>query len=123
MTRFERELSGALGTYWKNSAERELEEIRNDLATGKITIDENGVARNCIGRVLMSDMLEKLTYVTDEVDTEATQAARDVEVTKSLEEYRRNAKPATSEELAEMQAAFGEGQTVVNILTGERYSL
>lgn len=123
MTRFERELSGALGTYWKNSAERELEEIRNDLATGKITIDENGVARNCIGRVLMSDMLEKLTYVTDEVDTEATQAARDVEVTKSLEEYRRNAKPATSEELAEMQAAFGEGQTVVNILTGQRFSL
>ena len=123
MTRFERELSGALGTYWKNSAERELEETRNDLATGKITIDENGVARNCIGRVLMSDMLEKLTYVTDEVDTEATQAARDVEVTKSLEEYRRNAKPATSEELAEMQAAFGEGQTVVNILTGQRFSL
>ena len=123
MTRFERELSGALGTYWKNSAEMELEEIRNDLATGKITIDENGVARNCIGRVLMSDMLEKLTYVTDEVDTEATQAARDVEVTKSLEEYRRNAKPATSEELAEMQAAFGEGQTVVNILTGQRFSL
>lgn len=123
MTRFERELSGALGTYWKNSAEKELEEIRNDLATGKITIDENGVARNCIGRVLMSDMLEKLTYVTDEVDTEATQAARDVEVTKSLEEYRRNAKPATSEELAEMRAAFGEGQTVVNILTGQRFSL
>lgn len=123
MTRFERELSGALGTYWKNSAEKELEEIRNDLATGKITIDENGVARNCIGRVLMSDMLEKLTYVTDEVDTEATQAARDVEVTKSLEEYRRNAKPATSEELAKMRAAFGEGQTVVNILTGQRFSL
>ena len=46
MTRFERELSGALGAYWKNSAEKELEEIRKDLAEGKITIDENGVARN-----------------------------------------------------------------------------
>jgi len=123
MTRFERELSGALGTYWKNSAEKELEEIRNDLAAGKITIDEQGVARNCIGRVLMSDMLEKLTYVTDKVDTEATQAAREAEVAKSLADYRRNAKPATGEELAEMRAAFGEGQTVVNILTGERCSL
>ena len=93
MTRFERELSGALGAYWKNSAEKELEEIRKDLEAGKITIDENGVARNCIGRVLMSDMLEKLTYVTDEVDTEATKAARDEEVTRSLADYRRNAKP------------------------------
>ena len=38
-------------------------------------------------------------------------------------EYRRNARPASAEELNEMRAAFGEGQTVVNILTGERYSL
>ena len=123
MTRFERELSGALGAYWKNSAEKELEEIRKDLAEGKITIDENGVARNCIGRVLMSDMLEKLTYVTDEVGEEATKAARDEEVTRSLAEYRRNAKPASEEELSEMRAAFGEGQTIVNILTGERITL
>ena len=123
MTRFERELSGALGAYWKNSAEKELEEIRKDLAEGKITIDKNGVARNCIGRVLMSDMLEKLTYVTDEVDEEATKAARDEEVTRSLAEYRRNAKPASEEELSEMRAAFGEGQTIVNILTGERITL
>lgn len=123
MTRFERELSGALGAYWKNSAEKELEEIRKDLEAGKITIDENGVARNCIGRVLMSDMLEKLTYVTDEVDTEATKAARDEEVTRSLADYRRNAKPASEEEISEMRAAFGEDQTIVNILTGERITL
>ena len=123
MTRFERELSGALGAYWKNSAEKELEEIRKDFAEGKITIDENGVARNCIGRVLMSDMLEKLTFVTDEVDEEATKAARDEEVTRSLAEYRRNAKPASEEEINEMRAAFGEGQTIVNILTGERITL
>ena len=123
MTRFERELSGALGAYWKASAEKDLEAIRNDLEAGKITIDENGVARNCIGRVLMNDMLEKLTYVTDKASTEATQAAREAEVSRSLAEYRKNAKPATGEELAEMRAAFGEGQTVVNILTGERYSL
>lgn len=123
MTRFERELSGALGAYWKNSAEKELEEIRKDLAEGKITIDENGVARNCIGRVLMSDMLEKLTYVTDEVDTEATKAARDEEVTRSFADYRRNAKPASEEEISEMRAAFGEDQTIVNILTGERITL
>ena len=123
MTRFEKELSGALGAFWKNSAEKELAGIKADLENGKITIDENGVARNCIGRVLMSDMLEKLTYVTDEVDEEATKAARDEEVTRSLAEYRRNAKPASEEEINEMRAAFGEGQTIVNILTGERITL
>lgn len=123
MTRFERELSGALGAYWKDSAEKELKRIEKDLNEGKITIDASGVARNCIGRVLMNDLLEKLAYITDEVDIEATQAAKAAEVSKSLEDYRRNARPASHEELNEMRAAFGEGQSVVNIITGQHYSL
>ena len=123
MTRFERELSGALGAYWKASAEKELEEVRNDLANGKITIDEQGVARNCIGRVLMNDMLEKVAMVSTEVSIEATRAARDEEVEKSLAEYRRRAAEPSEEELHEMRAAFGEGTTVVNILTGRKTRL
>ena len=123
MTRFEKELSGALGAYWKKSAEKELEKVREELEQGLITIDENGVARNRIGRALMSDMLEKLTYITDEVDAEATAAARAEEVQRSLAAYRANAKPTSEEEKNEMRAAFGKGQTVVNILTGERITL
>ena len=123
MTRFEREISGALGQYWKESAEKELNELRRELASGQITIDENGVARNCIGRVLMDDLLEKLTYVTDKVNVEATHAAHEAEVARELEEYRRNRKPATAEEIAEMRAAFGSGTKVVDVLTGETITL
>ena len=123
MTRFEKELSGSLGAYWKESAEKELEKVREELEQGLITIDESGVARNRIGRVLMSDMLEKLTYITDAVDTEATTRARKEETARVIEEQRRNARPATGEELDEMRAAFGRGKTVVNIITGQRYRL
>ena len=123
MTRFQKELSGALGASWKRAAEKELEKVREDLQAGKITIDENGVARNCIGRVLMSDMLEKLAMVTDKVSVEATTAARDKEVSKSLAEYRKSARPVSEEERMEMQAAFGKGTTVVNVLTGEKTEL
>ena len=97
MTRFQRELNGELGAYWKREAEKELERVKTDLQAGKITIDENGVARNCIGRVLMSDMLEKLVMVTDKASVEATTAAREQEVEESLAEYRKNARPATEE--------------------------
>ena len=107
----------------KKEAQKELERVKADLQAGKITIDENGVARNCIGRVLMSDMLEKLAMVTDKVSVEATTAARDKEVSESLAEYRKSARPATGEERMEMQAAFGKGTTVVNILTGEKTKL
>ena len=122
MTRFEKELSGALGAGWKASAERELKQVRKEFEEGKITVDENGVARNRIGRVLMDDMLEKLTYITDTVDEEATKAARAEEVSRSLEAYRKNHR-TSKEEKAEMRAAFGTGSTVVDIITGERIRL
>ena len=123
MTRFEKELSGALGEFWKKEAEKELQKIKAELEEGKITIDENGVARNCIGRVLMSDMAEKVSKVTDKISIEATAAERSIEVSKSIEEYKRNYKGPSAEELSEMRAAFGEGTKVVNILTGETINL
>ena len=123
MTRFERELSGELGAFWKKDAEKELARVKADLEAGKITIDENGVARNCIGRVLMDDMLEKLLHITDKASAEATRAARAAETAAFLEEYRKNYEGPTEEEKAEMRAAFGEGETVVDIITGQRISL
>lgn len=123
MTRFERELSGALGAFWKKEAEKELARIEKDLESGKITIDEKGIARNSIGRVLMSDMAEKVSYITDRIDLEATKEARSEAVSQELTALRNNARPATEEEKNEMRAAFGKGQTVINILTGERINL
>ena len=123
MTRFERELSGALGAFWKKEAEKELARIEKDLESGKITIDEKGIARNAIGRVLMSDLAEKVSYITDRIDLEATKEARSEAVSQELTALRNNARPATEEEKNEMRAAFGKGQTVVNILTGERINL
>ena len=123
MTRFARELSGSLGTYRKASAEKELDEVRADFEAGRITVDENGVARNRIGRILMSDLLEKLTYITDKVDVEATKAAREAETDAFLESYRKANHRRSNEELNEMRATFGTGTTVVDIITGERIRL
>ncbi len=119
MTRFQRELSGALGAFWQQQAEAELAKVKADLDSGAITIDRAGVARNCIGRVLMDDLLEKLVLVTDKADSAATRAAREAEGEAALESYRTNRRAPSAEKLAEMRAAFGEGATVVNVLTGD----
>ena len=123
MTRFEKELSGALGAYWKKEAEKELERVSQDIKDGNITIDENGVARNCKGRALQSDMLEKVLMVSDTVNVEATRAARDEETAKVIEAYRASYTGPSEEELFEMRAAFGTGTTVVDVLTGKKIKL
>ena len=122
-TRFQRELSGELGAYWQRQAEADLERIKADLDSGAITIDEAGVARNCIGRALMDDLLEKLLLVTDRADSAATRAAREAEVKADLESYRAARRAPSAAEMAEMRAAFGEGSTVVDVLTGEKIFL
>ncbi len=121
MTRFEQELSGVLGEFWKKEAKKELANVKAELEDGKITIDEAGVARNCIGRALMNDMLEKLLLVTDRVSAEATRKARDIEVKKAIDEYKeyRTKEGYSEEELKEMKAAFGPGTRVVDILSGK----
>ena len=124
MTRFQKELSGSLGAFWKKNAEEELKRVKTDLENGRITIDENGVARNRIGRVLINDMLEKLEMVTDRVNAEATRAARDEEVERELAEYRKaHQGPPSEEERFEMTAAFGKGATVVDCITGRKIRL
>ena len=123
MTRFQQELNGSLGPFWKQEAEKELSKVKADLENGRITIDENGIARNCIGRVLMADMLEKLLLVTEKADKAATIAAREAEVSQELTAYRNAKKRTSAEELGEMQAAFGKGTRVVNVLTGELINL
>lgn len=122
-SRFMQELSGDLGDYWKKHAEEELKQVKQDYLTGEITIDESGVARNCIGRALMSDMLEKLALVTSYVDVEATLAVREEEVNAAVAEYTRNYKGPFKEELAEMRSEFGSNQKIVNLLTGQTICL
>ena len=124
MTRFEQELNGLLGEFWKKNAEKELNDIRADYVLGKINIVD-GVAYNCVGRVVMSDMAEKIEYAGLPIDREATAEARDREVSKSIEEYRqaRSGRKYSEEELFEMRAAFGEGTEVVDVFTGERFHL
>ena len=123
MTRFQRELNGDLGAFWQRRAQDELTKIKADLDNGEITIDEAGVARNCIGRVLMDDLLEKLLLVTDRADGAATRAARETEVQADLVSYQASRKARNAGELAEMRATFGEGSTVVDVLTGEKIFL
>ena len=120
MTRFEQEIKGLLGDFWKKEAEKELDKRRAEIANNEV-IFENGVARwRSNNGVVPSDIALQFSMVTDLIDMKKCESARDVEI----ENFFRNMKPTklSDEEKFEMDAAFGSNKKVVNVLTGEVYT-
>lgn len=126
MTRFERELSGALGAYWKSSAEKEIRKMEERQMNGEIFFGADGVVRwTSNNRVMPKDCREILSHTAyrDLFSEDASRAAEEAETAAFLESYRKNYTGPSEEEKAEMRAAFGTGSTVVDVITGKRIRL
>lgn len=72
-------------------------------------------------RVPMNDMLDMWKYLGKDFNYEKANETRQKEDEEAIKQYcnRRAEYRYSDEELIEMRAAFGEGQEVVDILTGE----
>lgn len=123
MTRFEREISGSLGAFWKKNAEEEVRKAVAKADTDAAVEPDGAIKWNSNGRYLMDDFCEKLEYAGYAFSREATAEKREEQNAESLAEYRKNDKGLTGEELAEARAAFGEGTTVVDVLIGKETRL
>ena len=79
-------------------------------------------------RPLMSDAMQELkdAGLVDDATVERTAEARDAHTTAFLKEYRVAQSQRTAEQIAEerweARAAFGPGETIVNMITGEKYT-
>ena len=122
MTRFAREWNGELGAFWQKNAHEEAERLLAQ--RDNIEVEEDGAAKwKSNGSYLPVDVVEKLIFAGAHFfSAEATAAKRDAQTAEFLGNYRRNHR-TTAEERTEMEAAFGKGATVVNILTGEKIKL
>ena len=127
MTRFRSELRGDFGEYWRQNALKDIEKIKQDYLSGKLVV-KYGVARwKSNNSVIPEDCLEMLVEsgVAKNLDVERTKRVRERETKKFLCEYkkkRENYVPS-AEERYEMEAAFGKGTEVVDIITGKKIRL
>ncbi|MBQ8945376.1 MAG: hypothetical protein IJ058_14255 [Lachnospiraceae bacterium] len=111
-SRFQQELSGSLGEYWKAAAEKEIEKMSQRALDGEIFFGADGVCRwKSNNRILPTECRQKLAYTPyrDLFNEEACRAAEEKETAEALEAYRRSRRETTLEERMEMQAAFGKG--------------
>lgn len=123
MTRFQQEISGLLGAYWQLSAEKEVQEAVKHAST-ETNVDETGaISWKSNGSYLPDDYCEKLEFAGFPFSREATRYAREAQVEVELAEYRMNRKAPSAEELREMRRAFGEGATVVDVISGATIKL
>ena len=123
MTRFQQEINGELGQYWKNHAEKEVERAVRK-ADELAIVDSNGAIRwKNNGSYLMDDFCEMLEYAGYQFSRKATAKARNLQVKKVLREYELQYTGPNTEELAEMRAAFGTGETIVDVITGDVITL
>lgn len=124
MTRFEQELSGALGDFWKKNAEQEIKKMEDRQLNGEIWFGADGVVRwRSNNKVMPKHCREILSHTAYRslYDEEASAEAEDAETIAFFQKYResrRNHK-VSAEERAEMTAAFGKGATVVDVITGQ----
>ena len=120
MTRFESEISGRLGEFWIGNAKKEANEMfENVKQNGKL--DEDGaVSWKSNGHYLPDDCCEKLEYAGFRFSRKATGEKRKAEEERAIEAYMKRSAERGMEERTEMQAAFGKGVAVVDIITGQR---
>ena len=124
MTRFEQELSGALGAYWQDSARKEIAKMQERADNDEIRTNIGGGAFwSKSGNYLPADCAEILSYTDFPFSLEETSRAREAQTAAFLENYRRSCSDPSEEEKAEMRAAFGTGTAVVDIISGKRISL
>ena len=98
---------------------------------GQFYIDETRsefgphVRWNSNNNVPFDDMLEafqQLGWITQQ-ERDNSRDARDADTARFLADYRKNYRGPSEEELSEARAAFGAGTTVVNVITGDRYTV
>lgn len=69
------------------------------------------------------DVLDFWKHIGKRFNMAKSIAARNREEKEAIENYKRNQRPPTQEQLYEMQAAFGKGTTVVDVITGRKIKL
>ena len=98
----------------------------------KSWLDELAIGDERVAQVLefieiagtRADVVEKLTFAEATwFSPEATAAKREAQVAKELDAYRNNHRRFDVETLAEARAAFGEGTTICDVITGEKITL
>ena len=112
--------------FWQRHAEQEVARLLKQYEYGELIIDEYGVAYWASNdNAIPQEVAEKAEYAGLPINRELTRQLEEEQSARSIQAYRERMKNHvyTAEELYEMRCAFGEGATVVDVITGRKIQL
>lgn len=125
MTRFEQELNGMCGEFWKKDAQKRIVDNVAKAEKDAIVEESGAIKWKSNGNYIPDDFCEVLEYAGYPFSRKATADARAKQTAEHIAEYKRlNAnRKYSDEEIFEMRAAFGPGAIVVDAITGKKIRL
>ena len=123
--RFDRNLSGDYGEYWQKEARNTIAEAVEKFQSGEIVVDASGILRWDNGNIIGYDLAHICQLAGIVFDADATRRAERDETRAFMQEYikvRAN-RTFSREERDEMRNAFGAGARVVDVITGQTFTV
>jgi hypothetical protein len=121
MTRFQREISGQLGEYWKQSAQKEVEQAVKNANENTIMESDGSIKWKSNGNYIPDDFCEKLEYAKYFFSRKATAEKRDEQVSEFIKNYTNSKKDLSQEEKIELDANNKPGTSIVDVISGRKY--
>lgn len=120
---FKKAVDGEFGEAIKIRTENEVMDLVMEAKREAIVEPDGAIRWIKSGNYVPDDCCEMLEWANYPFDREATAIKRDKQIDEFIKEYRSQPHQYTEEELYEMRSAFGEEETIVNVITGERITL
>lgn len=121
MSRFEREINGHLGDYWKKSAEIEVQNAVKKANEDAIVESDGAIKWKSNGNYIPDDFCEKLEYAGYDFDRKATSNKRDIQVAELIKNYKSQEAGLSDESKLELDANHEPGTVIVDVITGKKY--
>lgn len=123
MSRFQREISGQLGDFWKKNAEDEIIQAVKLANEDSIVETDGAIKWKKSGNYVPDDICEKLEYAGFNFSREVTNNKREEQNALFFKNYRESKRKIDSEQKVEMSANFEKDDIVIDVITKKKYKI
>lgn len=123
MSRFQREISGQLGDFWKKNAEDEIIQAVKLANEDSIVETDGAIKWKKSGNYVPDDLCEKLEYAGFNFSRKVTNNKREEQNALFFKNYKESKREIDSEQKVEMNANFEKDDIIIDVISKKKYKI